>query len=600
MATLITPIQKAMMSGEKRFVERLRDKLDDSCLCWFDVRLKPTRHPDYVLFDPQNGVWTLEVKDWKIESLHSLTLQHVTLRTPEGPRQDHNPLEQARTNALTVVDLLKKDPLLTNRDTGKLLFPWTYGCVLTNISRRIFETKGLDRVIDPSRVICQDEMAATVSPESFYARLIAMQPFRPLRPITTAQVDRVRAHIFPEVRIGTQASLFRSPLHSSPADSLRVMDLRQERLARALGGGHRVIHGVAGSGKTMILIYRALQLAEIPGKPILLLSFNWPIAQHLQKTVSNRGGGERAQAFHFHGWCRHLLQEAGLENEIPTERNGHDVLVAHTLKALDEGRLEQGRYGAILIDEGHDFREHPDWFRLIRAMLDPAPHSSLIVAYDDAQSIYDRKKTKDFSFKSVGINAQGRTTILRKNYRNTEEILHLARAFTGHLLDGQEGDDDKAPTLCPESGGRHGPVPEIKRFSSFDEEGVFLADLFEKAHRAGTPWQDMALAYRTRSIGERAMTALEKRGVPFWHKGGLANGYDPQAPCVKIMTMHATKGLEFPLVALMGLGAMPEAKRDETEETRLLYVAMTRATERLVITYSHLSPFVERLLQAAK
>ena len=41
----------------------------------------------------------------------------------------------------------------------------------------------------------------------------------------------------------------------------RVMDLQQEQLARSMGEGHRVIHGVAGSGKTMILGYRAQYLA---------------------------------------------------------------------------------------------------------------------------------------------------------------------------------------------------------------------------------------------------------------------------------------------------------------------------------------------------
>ena len=45
-------------------------------------------------------------------------------------------------------------------------------------------------------------------------------------------------------------------------DVVRVMDLQQEQLARSMGEGHRVIHGVAGSGKTMILGYRAQYLAQ--------------------------------------------------------------------------------------------------------------------------------------------------------------------------------------------------------------------------------------------------------------------------------------------------------------------------------------------------
>jgi len=77
--------------------------------------------------------------------------------------------------------------------------------------------------------------------------------------LTLPQVDRIRWHLFPELRI-SQGSLF-SAVESTtpegpPADQLlRVMDLRQEQLARSLGDGHRVIHCVAGSGKTLILAH---------------------------------------------------------------------------------------------------------------------------------------------------------------------------------------------------------------------------------------------------------------------------------------------------------------------------------------------------------
>ena len=66
-------------------------------------------------------------------------------------------------------------------------------------------------------------------------------------------------------------------------DIVRVMDLQQEQLARSMGEGHRVIHGAAGSGKTMILGYRAQVLAQaIANKPILILCFNRALAARLQ------------------------------------------------------------------------------------------------------------------------------------------------------------------------------------------------------------------------------------------------------------------------------------------------------------------------------
>ena len=52
---------------------------------------------------------------------------------------------------------------------------------------------------------------------------------------------------------------------------------------------------------------------------------------------------------------------------------------------------------------------------------------------------------------------------------------------------------------------------------------------------------------------------------------------------MKVMTMKVSKGLEFPVVALPGVGHMPAAGEDEKEAARVFYVAATRATQRLVM-----------------
>jgi hypothetical protein len=81
--------------------------------------------------------------------------------------------------------------------------------------------------------------------------------------LSLPQLDRVRWNMFPEVRVQTQGALFDDNDADAELPSImRVMDLQQEQLARSLGDGHRVIHGVAGSGKTMILGYRAEYLAK--------------------------------------------------------------------------------------------------------------------------------------------------------------------------------------------------------------------------------------------------------------------------------------------------------------------------------------------------
>ena len=56
------------------------------------------------------------------------------------------------------------------------------------------------------------------------------------------------------------------------------------------------------------------------------------------------------------------------------------------------------------------------------------------------------------------------------------------------------------------------------------------------------------------------------------------------------MTMHSSKGLEFPVVAIPGIGYMPYTHQDPHDEARLLYVAMTRAMDHLILTTHRIPP----------
>jgi len=61
------------------------------------------------------------------------------------------------------------------------------------------------------------------------------------------------------------------------------------------------------------------------------------------------------------------------------------------------------------------------------------------------------------------------------------------------------------------------------------------------------------------------------------------------------MTLHSSKGLEFPLVVIAGLDALPWKGEPLDEELRLLYVGMTRATHELVLSAAGTSPMVQRV-----
>jgi superfamily I DNA/RNA helicase len=110
----------------------------------------------------------------------------------------------------------------------------------------------------------------------------------------------------------------------------------------------------------------------------------------------------------------------------------------------------------------------------------------------------------------------------------------------------------------------------------------------------------MAIIYRSSSQAQAAEHALTQAGIAY------ASGANSKArselygseDSVKIVSMHSSKGLEFGLVLIPGLGEMPKKGEAEADEARLLYVAMTRAIDRLVMTYQEHSDFTKRVQEA--
>ncbi len=81
MATLIparSTCQSRMTGGERRFAQRLEEKLEDDYLVWYDVPVgTKQRRPDFVILHPRRGLLVLEVKDWKLDTLHDIDRRSV-------------------------------------------------------------------------------------------------------------------------------------------------------------------------------------------------------------------------------------------------------------------------------------------------------------------------------------------------------------------------------------------------------------------------------------------------------------------------------------------------------------------------------------------
>jgi superfamily I DNA/RNA helicase len=422
------------------------------------------------------------------------------------------------------------------------------------------------------------------------------------RPLSFPQIERIRWHLFPEIRIGDQqATLFSDfeeqgggkPEPETIPDLIRVLDLQQEQLARNLGSGHRVIHGVAGSGKTLILGYRCVHLAEMLRKPILVLCYNITLAARLRSFIAERKLESRVNVHHFHEWCGEQLRTYHVQVPV-SEGPLWERQVEAVIQGVDAGRIPRAQYGAVMIDEGHDFE--PEWLKLVTQMVDPAT-DSLLLLYDDAQSIYRKSRGLDFSLSSVGIKAAGRTSILRLNYRNTREILQFACDFASKFLDAKAADDDHIPMVLPETGGTSGPGPAFRQFENIGDEIGYATKCLKAWHERGDFLGDIAVICMKPDHAKRIAQQLQANGIPhlLMAERSGKRAYDPRKPRVNILSVQSSKGLEFRSVIFVGLGQIDDSEEEAARNMKLLYVGMTRAKERLLITASGTNEFTERL-----
>lgn len=607
--------QRSATPGERRFGRRLKALLEDDYTVWYDIPVgRQRRYPDFIILHPGRGLLFLEVKDWKLSTLKALGPERATLQTSSGQIVVSNPLEQARQYAHATVNMLKRDPQLVHADgrfQGNLCFPYGYGVVLSNITRAQWEKaipeQEQERLLPNHRVICKDEMTDSVEAEAFQSRLWAMFEYRFGQKLTLPQIDRIRWHLFPEVRINVQQQdLFvdsddpqaavlpavREPQADYIPDIVRVMDIQQEQLAKSLGDGHRVIHGVAGSGKTLILGYRCLHLCQATNKPILVLCFNITLAAYLRSFIAAKGIEANVQVYHFHDWCSLQLKTYSVDT-LPGDHPVWERQVKSVIQAVEKNQIPRAQYGAVMIDEGHDFEQ--EWLALVVQMIDP-DSNSLLLLYDDAQSIY-KKNGLDFPLSSAGIQARGRTTILKLNYRNTREILSFAYNFAREYLQAHESDEDHVPLIEPEVAGASGPLPEVRQFGSSKDEAAYVVRCIDKWQEAGHALSAIAVIYSQHWQGAQMHRALKTAGIACaW----LSNSeekkrYDASKPQVTLLTRQSSKGLEFDTVILCGLGALRDDHDSLAQESRLLYVGMTRARRQLLVVGVGENEFMRRL-----
>jgi len=149
---------------------------------------------------------------------------------------------------------------------------------------------------------------------------------------------------------------------------------------RGLDKNHRVlVTGGAGTGKTMLVLEWAKRALE-RGERTLVVCFNKPIADHLQRSLA----GTAAMVGTYHDIAVRLLEPHGFR--IGANPTPEYWLTVPTDSLAFHADHIGTPFDTIVVDEGQDI--YPRWFESLERLLDPRGPKNLLVVADPAQAIY--------------------------------------------------------------------------------------------------------------------------------------------------------------------------------------------------------------------
>lgn len=278
----------------------------------------------------------------------------------------------------------------------------------------------------------------------------------------------------------------------------------------------------------------------------------------------------------------------GVFNAVQTHLKSRQLFTEAGLFAIvtDAYRTAEDKpFTHIVVDEAQDLGVSE--LRFLSA-ISPGQSDAMFFAGDLGQRIF----RQPFSWMRLGVDVRGRSSTLKVNYRTSHQIRRAAdRLLPGIVKDIDGLADERSGTVSVFDG----PEPDVLIADDVQAEQTAVADVLRGAVQEGMRQEEIGVFARSEAQLSRARAAVRSAGLSPRDLSDHADGADAG---VLVGTMHLAKGLEFRMVVLMACDSdvLPLAERvqqvadefelDEvlTTERQLLYVAATRARDRLVVT----------------
>lgn len=570
------------------------------------------KKPDFVVVGEEVGVVSIEVKDWNLDrSVYEWLDQHkvrkLDRQTGEEVATVDNPGEQVTAYRYALMELLKQNHHARDVWVSSLLaFPRLTRQEFLNGVRNIDALTDNPQArffLDFGRILFRDDLDRHVDrPEKLLREVIVRGgSFRKASGKAIYKANEVL--LPPKFRVGGDVEL------QEAREKVALLSQQQQKWAFSLNGKANFLLDIAGSGKTNALISKAIHLVDTAaGAPpnILITTYNRNLEKGLCRVFNDKVGPEAGSTYQSVQILSlpTLLETvidrgygegtAGRLREAESDDDSYERrLVNEAREVLREDSFRFARFDHVFVDEIQDFSD--DFLRIVKRF---AKGDSYFFVGDVGQKIYAR--TYDLQRLGLSLHRAGLDPSYQM-YRTPRYIAELATAFViaDSAMRKEFADHGYTESFKFTNPLTHAAV--LRAEANPDKAAANLvAELLQTSYPGGE--ENILVVASPERVGacERALNAAGVRA---------RIGEDEEADAVTVVGFSDSKGLEREVVVVVGVedlyvrGMSSGVFDDVTEQLdrearnrRKVYVALTRAMERLYVIYERRShPFIQEL-----
>src|SRR5579859_136536 len=530
------------------------------------------RPTDILILHPGVGAFLLEVKGWPIHEISKIEAGKIT-RTVKGYPEIKDPWQQAQEAAGQLKTATTR--IARNRGNSREVPYFDWAVVLPNIRKTDWEKRQFHHCLNQKEVLLTEDLT---DPTAFRARIeqIVSQKRRQKSLFSKEAINNVREALGSSIIINYRKRQASAQTYDKLGWQIDTYENKDKRLSQEqmelidadFCGHPQLIRGVAGSGKSVVLVKNlvsmmdreTVQLHLDPAqnqKRYAVVCYNRSLVPFLRRRFEECyrelhycDPPKNVDIYHLNGLQSELTQYGKRRGPLAYQRYSDfeepkPALIAaayssqlDVLSKQEPQKYDALLYDAIYVDEGQDLYDEEYLFLMRLLRVDPQTGlKNIVIFYDDAQNLYGRPRP---NWSKLGIDVAGRRTrVMQTCFRNTREVIEFAfnlllgvksevRAETRQFADVKYLEDKGLVQELSDRWRVHfaertfDTPPEVRLFRSREDETKWLVDtIWQLTEQEEVRPEDILVIFRTdfdyRDLTDRIrLRCMGCRHVPRW------------------------------------------------------------------------------------